>query len=211
MIVFCWCCCWSNRSVSPQKLIRATFACSLRLTLIFAIVMIELSFLQMRLCRGRRRSGSRRWRSRSPSAVHSLILPDPNTLTSCASRPPKMTSLIHRRQHLSHRSFGWVAWKRVPHCFSLFLLTYLPFIIICISLHLLELITRGFKLKWTQQCLYVRGHLISAGQYVFIVVAIWTCAINALQKTAWDAINENNFGWKQDDMTEMCFCVSVWK
>lgn len=158
--------------------------------------MIELSFLQMRLCRGRRRSGSRRWRSRSPSAVHSRILPDPNTLTSCASPPPKMTSLIHRRQHLSHRSFGWVAWKRLSRCFRLSL--------ICISLHLLELITRRLwlKWKWTRQCLYVRGHLISAGQYIFIV----TCAINALQKTAWDAIKENNFGWKQDDMTDVCLC-----
>lgn len=77
-----------------------------------AVVMIGLSYPQMRLCGGRRRSGSRRWRSLSPSAVLSLILPGPNTSTSCASRPPRMTSLTHRRRRLSRRSLGWVTeWK----------------------------------------------------------------------------------------------------
>ena len=65
--------------------------------------------LQTRLCRGRRRSGSRRWRSLCPSAGRCLIPPDPSSSTSCASRPRKMTSPTRRRPRPSRRSSGWVA------------------------------------------------------------------------------------------------------
>lgn len=75
------------------------------------MMMHLLPSLQMRPCRGRRGSGSRRSRSLSPSACRSLIPPDRNTSTSCASQHLKMTSPIHPRPRLSHLSFGWVAQK----------------------------------------------------------------------------------------------------
>ena len=73
-----------------------------------------LSLLQMKLSRDRRRSGSRRSKTLSPSLGRSLIPPGRDTWTSYASLPPRMTSLIHLHPRLSPQSSGWVArrtWK----------------------------------------------------------------------------------------------------
>lgn len=134
----------------------------------------------MRLCGGRRRSGSRRWKSRSPTARRCLIPPGRGTSTSCGSRHLMMTSLTRHQHRLDHWSLGWVnewdppdwminmlwdKWRVVcprTHNLTCIIVSYFPSYFY--RLHILNTFSRAFT--------FILTNLRNLGSWMFRYVKV---------------------------------------